>query len=54
MTDHKTIVGAFREAIDGGDFERAWRYTTEVPVWRVFASKYEGKAGIERVMSYAD
>lgn len=54
MTDHKTIVGAFREAIDGRDFERAWHYTVDVPVWRVFASKYEGKAGIERVMSYAD
>lgn len=53
MTKTDTVM-AFRDAIDGRDFTRAWRYTVDEPVWRVWRSEYRGKAGIEKVMGFAD
>lgn len=55
-TDHThriETVMAFRDAIDARDFATAWQHTIAEPEWRVFASRYDGKAGIERVMGYA-
>lgn len=47
-------VEEFRAAIDAREFERAFECTVDEPTWRVFASEYKGRAGIERVMSYSD
>jgi ketosteroid isomerase-like protein len=54
VTSKQQIVEDFRAALDAFEFERAWQYTTAEPVWRVFASEYRGRAGIERVMGYSD
>jgi ketosteroid isomerase-like protein len=53
-TSKQAIVEEFREALDARDFERAFRHTVAEPVWRVFASEYKGRDGIERVMGYSD
>ena len=50
----RETVEKFREAIDAREFDRAFKCTVDEPIWRVFASEYQGRAGIERVMSYAD
>ena len=54
MGSKRETVDEFRTAIDAREFDRAFACTVAEPVWRVFASEYKGRAGIERVMSYAD
>jgi ketosteroid isomerase-like protein len=54
MASKVDTVEEFREAIEAREFERAFKCTVDEPIWRVFASEYRGRAGIERVMSYAD
>jgi len=54
MGSKRDTVLEFREAIDAREFDRAFKCTVDEPTWRVFASEYQGRAGIERVMSYAD
>jgi len=54
MGSKRKTVKKFRKAIDAREFDRAFKHTVDEPIWRVFASEYQGRAGIERVMSYAD
>jgi ketosteroid isomerase-like protein len=54
MGSKRETVEEFRDAIDAREFDRAFSCTVDEPIWRVFASEYKGRAGIERVMSYAD
>jgi len=54
MGSKRETVEEFREAIDAREFDRAFECTVAEPIWRVFASEYQGRAGIQQVMSYAD
>jgi len=54
MGSKRETVEEFREAIDAREFARAFKCTVAEPIWRLFASEYKGRAGIEQVMGYAD